>query len=207
MAFSLNQFVVLGKLAVILLLGTLLNSGCAPANNTQASYDSAVNFKTYQTFTWHPAEVPAPKQGSGDNLYSVLLDQRIKEAIASEMVKNGITPDTEKPGLLVAYDIAVKQPRAQANATASETGFGYGYSYWFGYRFRYDGTGLQNFRSISKYKPGSLVIDLIDSNTNRVVWRGTFDAGIDPAILDTDQLNKVIAKVMSQFPPVPSTFR
>jgi hypothetical protein len=203
MAFVLNPHLSLGKFSTLLLLGTLFCIGCVPANNTQASYDPTINFKTYQTFAWHPAEVPAPKQGSGDNLYSTLLDQRVKEAIASEMVKNGITPDVENPGLLVAYDIAVKKPRVPVTANVSETGFGYGYSYWFGYRFRYDGAGLKNFRSIEKYQPGSLVIDLIDSNTNRVIWRGAFDAEIDPAILDIDQLNKVVARVMSQFPPIP----
>ncbi len=207
MAFGLYLFVGAGKVYALLLISSLLLVGCAPANNTQVSYDSAINFKTYQTFTWHPAEIPAPKQGSSDNLYSVLLDHRVKEAIASEMVKKGITPDPENPGLLIAYDIAVKQPRNFDNKEALETSLGYGYSYWFGYRYKYDGTGLQNFRSIEKYKPGSLVIDLIDSNTNRVIWRGSFDAGIDPTILDIDQLNKVVARVMSQFPPVPSTFR
>ncbi|WP_299817677.1 DUF4136 domain-containing protein [uncultured Pontibacter sp.] len=191
----------------VILLAILLCTGCTPTVNVQSLFDPTANFKVYQTFTWHPAEVPAPKQGSGGDLYSTLLDQRIKEAIASEMVKKGIKPSAESPGLLVAYDIAIDTPKDAPTANTIEPGFGYGYSYWYGYRFRYSGDGLDDFRSIGTYTPGSLVIDLIDPNTNQVVWRGAFDAEIDPVTIDVSKLNRAVASIMAQFPPVPSTVR
>ncbi|MBC5993834.1 DUF4136 domain-containing protein [Pontibacter cellulosilyticus] len=193
--------------ATILLLTILLFAGCAPIISVQTTFDPSVNFKVYQTFMWHPAEVPAPKQGSSGPLYSTLLDQRVKEAIASELVKNGITPDADNPGLIVAYDIAIEPTQEMVSINLENTNFGYGYSYWYGYRYRYDGDGLQNFKNIGTYKPGSLVVDLIDRNTNRVVWRGALDAGIDPVTIDIDKISRSVARVMSQFPPVPSTVR
>ncbi|GAB3202724.1 hypothetical protein ABID22_001031 [Pontibacter aydingkolensis] len=193
--------------ATVILLLILFCTSCSPAVSVQSAYDPSINFSTYQTFAWHPAEVPAPKQGTGGALYSTLLDQRVKEAIASELVKNGIKPSIDNPGLLVAYDIAVETPQELNNTNILQPGFGYGYSYWYGYRYRYSGTGLQNFRSIADYKIGTLVIDLIDRNTNNVVWRGAFDAEIDPVIIDEDKINRAVANLMSQFPPVPRTSR
>lgn len=206
MAISLQLPFIRVK-ASLIFLAILLCTGCAPVLNVQSTYDPAINFNTYQTFTWHPSEVPAPKQGSSGALYSTLLDQRMKEAIASEMVKKGIKPSAESPGLVIAYDIAVEVPQELASTTTLNTGFGYGYSYWYGYRYRYSGEGLQNFGGIETYKTGTLVIDLIDRNTNKVVWRGAFDAGIDPVTIDVDNLNRAVARVMSQFPPVPNTAR
>lgn len=156
---------------------------------------------------WHPAEVPAPKQGSSGPLYSTLLDQRVKEAIASELVKNGIKPDITNPGLIVAYDIAIEPTLENTSINLANTNFGYGYSYWYGYRYRYDGDALQDFKTIGKYRPGSLVIDLIDANTNRVIWRGALEAEIDPVTIDIDRINRSVARIMSHFPPVPSTVR
>lgn len=189
--------------ASILLSTILLCTSCAPPLTVQSSFDPAANFKVYQTFAWHPAEVPAPKQGSGGLLYSTLLDQRVKEAIASELVKKGITPDVSRPGLIVAYDIAVTVPEDAANINFPNPNFGYGYSYWYGYRYNYDGDAVPDFRSIGKFRPGSLVIDLIDANTRRLIWRGALDAGLDPVTIDIDHINKTVARVMSQFPPVP----
>ena len=189
-------------LATIFLL-IFFSTGCIPTRSVQSTYDPTANFSTFQTFTWYPAEVPAPKQGSGGALYSTLLDQRIKEAIASELVKNGITPDTEAPGLLVAYDIAIGATQEVANNTDLPPGFGYGYGYWYGYRYRYSGAGIQNFNNINSYPKGSIVIDLIDPDTNQVIWRGTFNAEIDPIVTDLDKINRAVATIMAQFPPIP----
>ncbi|MEJ8803670.1 DUF4136 domain-containing protein [Pontibacter sp. H249] len=187
---------------------TLLCSGCAPRLSVQSTYDPEANFRFYQTFSWYTAEIPAPRQGSGSTLYSTLLDQRIKEAIASEMVKKGIKPTTDNPGLLVAYDIAIEAPQEVASAiTDLAPGFGYGYGYWYGYRYRYNGAGIQNFNSINAYTSGSLLIDLIDQNTNQVVWRGTLSAEIDPVTIDVEKINRAVATIMAQFPPVPRNVR
>ena len=204
---SLSRIALIGFKATVTLLAILFCTACAPTVAVQSTFDPSANFKVYQTFAWHPAEVPAPKQGSGGLLYSTLVDQRVKEAIASELVKNGITPDVSNPGLIVAYDIAVTAPQDLASINFVNPNFGYGYSYWYGYRFRYNGDTLQEFKNIAQFRPGSLVIDLIDANTNRVVWRGALDAEIDPVTIDIDRINKSVARVMSHFPPVPSTWR
>lgn len=165
-------------------------------------YNPTVSFTQYRTFNWHRAEVPKPRAGVGPQ-FNLLLDQRVKEAIASELLKEGITPEVENPGLIVAYDLAVDTSQATAADYTFPDGFGYGYSYWFGYRFRYTTTGLPNYRPIQSYPIGTLVIDLIDPDTNQLIWRGVSEADINPTSQDMDRINLVVADIMSRFPPNP----
>ncbi|WP_347160290.1 DUF4136 domain-containing protein [Pontibacter chitinilyticus] len=198
---SLNIFLLHSFTALLLLLFT----GCTRLTDVQSNYDRTVEFRHYQTFAWYQAEVPTRIAGLGPE-FSVLLDQRLKEAVSSELVKEGITPATVNPGLLVAYDIAVDPTLAPA-ALGDDVapGFAYGYSYWYGYRYRYDFSDIPNYRSIDKYKQGTLVIDLIDANTKKLVWRGWEEANLNPTQIDETKINVVVANIMAQFPPLPDT--
>ena len=207
MLLYLKSSVVPVVSATALLILSLL-AGCAIIPNVEADYDRSANFMTYQTFNWYPTEVPPGTAEPGDTPYSTLLDKRIKEAIASELVKEGINPSTTNPGLLVAYDISVETAQAPANNYVFPPGFGYGYSYWYGYRYNYGYAGVPAFRSIREYRVGTLVIDLIDRNTNQLVWRGWSEAVVDPAgPIESRQINKIVASIMSQFPPTPDITR
>ncbi|WP_242922199.1 DUF4136 domain-containing protein [Pontibacter liquoris] len=185
-----------------LLLPLLLFGSCTRLPDVQSNYDRSIQFQHYQTFAWYQAEVPSPLGGRGPG-FSPLVNERVKEAIASELVKEGITPALENPGLLVAYDIAV-DPKLAPAAIGDEVGpgFGYGYSYWYGYRYRYNFSAFTNASPISKYSPGTLVIDLIDANTNELVWRGWASVNLNPTQLEETKINQVVANIMAQFPPV-----
>ena len=180
----------------------LLCWSCAVGPDTSSSYDRTANFATFQTYAWYKAELPPRIAGSGA-AYSTLLDQQVKLATESELVKNGLRPSEESPDLLVAYDIALPATAAGEADTVFASGFGYGYSYWYGYRYRYDVTGISTYRNIAELTPGTLVIDLIDPNTNRLIWRGLYEAGIDPVVAGEQEISRAVASVMSQYPPVP----
>jgi hypothetical protein len=182
----------------------LLLTSCTVGPDINSSYNSSSNFGVYQTYAWHSAELPTPTIGSGP-AYSPLLDQQIKQAIESELVKVGMRPAEESPDLLIAYDIALPATQASEADTVFAPGFGYGYSYWYGYRFRYSVAGLPAYRSVRDLPPGTLIIDLIEASTNQLVWRGWYEAEIDPTALGSYDLNKAVANIMSRYPPVPQT--
>lgn len=188
-----------------LLVPLLLIGSCTRMSDVQSAYAPSVQFKHYQTFAWYQVEVPRQPVGVGPD-FNPLLDLRIKEAIASELVKEGVTPATENPGLLVAYDIAV-DPKLAPAAIGNDVGpgFAYGYSYWYGYRYSYDFSDIPNYKSIDKYSPGTLVIDLIDASTNELVWRGAATSNLNPTEIEETRINVIVANIMSQYPPVPDT--
>ncbi|WP_073851228.1 DUF4136 domain-containing protein [Pontibacter flavimaris] len=191
-----------GRLYTLLvLLLALASCSQVPQASNRYTYDTTVDFTQFRTFNWYRAEVPKPRAGAGPQ-FNLLLDQRVREAIASELVKQGLRPEVENPDLIVAYDLAVDSSQAPKDYTFP-AGFGYGYSHWFGYRFRYTTTGLADYQPIQALPLGTLVIDIIDPDTNRLLWRGYSEAGINPTSQDMERINLAVADVMSQFPPNP----
>ncbi|MBB6613104.1 DUF4136 domain-containing protein [Pontibacter sp. Tf4] len=180
------------------------STACTTGPVTRSTYSETANFRVYQTYAWYKAELPSPITGGGRG-YSTLLDQQIKLAVESELVKNGLRPNEESPDLLIAYDIALPATDASETDTVYAPGFGYGYSYWYGYRYRYNTSGIPAYRSVASLPPGTLIVDLIDPNTNSLVWRGWYEAGLDPVVAGDKDINKAVANVMSQYPPVPVT--
>jgi hypothetical protein len=157
-----------------------------------SNYDRSVDFQVYRTFAL--LEPVAANSSADPNIYEPLLDRRIRDAIASELVKKGLTPDSENPDLLVAYDVSV----AQDPATASPD---FGYAYWFGYRFNYTATDFPNYRPVGQYAPGTMLIDLISASTNELVWRGVAVGDINVTQTDESKIRRSIIGILSLYPP------
>jgi hypothetical protein len=191
----------------LLLILPLALSSCTrlPLADVQYIYDSSKNYTTYRTFGWYKAEVPTPLPGSAGPEFSTLLDERVKGAVASELVTQGLNLVTENPDLLVAYDIAVDTTLLATQG--NDIPKGYGYSYWYGYRYRYNHTAFPGYRPVQQYPVGTLLIDLIDPLTNELVWRGGATSDLNPAAVDEGNINVVVASIMSQFPPTPDRTR
>ncbi|SIT87912.1 DUF4136 domain-containing protein [Pontibacter indicus] len=173
----------------VLLIGL---SGCIPSITADSTYDRSVDFQVYRTFALLE---PAMANTSADpNLYEPLLDRRMRDAIAAELVKKGMTLDAENPDLLVAYDVSV----AQDAATASPD---FGYAYWFGYRFNYNTADFQGYRPVAQYTPGTMLIDLISASTNELLWRGVAEGEITVTQTDESKIRRSIISILSLYPP------
>ncbi|MCC9166526.1 DUF4136 domain-containing protein [Pontibacter harenae] len=190
---------------LFLICSIALTTGCAILD-TRNSFDHTAVFQSYQNFGW--CGIQASPDTVNTN-YSPLLDQMVKAAVATELVRDGLRPADvgETPDLMIAYDIALDPPQQPINEAAYAPGFGYGYSYWYGYRYDYGFTNLPDFQRISDYALGTLVIDLIDPDTNEVVWRGWAVSVIDPLDIKEGTISRVVASIMAQYPPPTSTQR
>lgn len=167
-------------------------SGCIPSIVADSAYDRSVDFQIYQTFALLEPEMA--NTSADPNLYEPLLDRRIRDAIAAELVKKGLTLDVENPDLLVAYDVSV----AQDAATASPD---FGYAYWFGYRSNYNTTDFPDYRPVGQYTPGTMLIDLVSASTNELVWRGVAEGEIVATQTDEGKIRRSIISILSLYPP------
>ncbi|PRY14766.1 uncharacterized protein DUF4136 [Pontibacter ummariensis] len=179
----------------------MLLTGCAVTETV--NYDPTANFSEFQTFGFYQ-ENPAAEQDIAAGNYNTLLDQYLKSAIRQTLsAQEGLTYDATNPDLKVAYDVSVDTETNVNTNYAFAPGFGYGYSYWYGYRYNY---GFNNFptayRTINQYKEGTVVVDLVNAETNELVWRGVGEAVVDmTGNISQETINQIISEVLEEYPP------
>lgn len=187
----------------LLLLGLcfLLITGCAPTVEVATDYDRSANFSQYQTFSFYQDRPTQPRDASGN--YNTSLDLYLRNAIRQSLTNQGLRFDTSDPDLKVAYDISVNTETEVNTNYAYAPGFGYGYSYWYGYRYNY---GFNRFpttyKTINQYREGTVVVDLINPDTNELVWRGIGEAAVDMrGDIDQERINKIVTEILQKYPP------
>lgn len=160
---------------------------CSAPLKVNTDYDKAIDFAKYKTFALF-------KSDSGQTI-SQLNQQRIADAIRSEMTKKGFQEATSNPDVLV-NSVAVFKDRTSVSSTSYGYGGVYRPYYWGG-----GGIGYTNY-DVHHYKDGSLIIDVIDANTNKLIWQGIGNKEIDGPIKDPDtKIPKAVAMIMEGFPP------
>jgi hypothetical protein len=184
-ALNCAKYFVSG-LAVIILLAVL--TGCSSLS-VKYDYDQDANWAKYRTYGWmeNPQRNTDPTGPLAD---TPLLRQRIQNSVNLVMADRRITSSND-PDLLVIYHIG-SQEKIQV------TDWGYRYSdYYWGYGGRQI--------DVYQFTEGSLVIDLVDAETQNLVWRGTGTGVVDQAQKSPEEMqdraNNVINKIMKSFPP------
>ncbi len=178
-------------------------SACSSAVNVEQRAD--VNFAKYRTFDFADTEVKT--QGDQNPLLnSPIAQDRIKQAIASELAQRGLRQVEANPDFLVTTHTYVE--KAERTVYDSYPGANYAYPYAVGYRGRflpinygywYSPAYYQTPRT-EQYREGTLVLDFIDARTNNLVWRGSMaDPVGDPARLGSE-FSKSAKEILDKFP-------
>jgi hypothetical protein len=156
----------------------------------QTEYDKKANFNGYRTYAWIPQE-PGPEQAKAAR------DPRVREAvirgIETGLAAKGLTrTDLDKsPDLLVAvHGWAVNRIDVQA----------YGYAYRPGPYAYYPTLPAATVVDVREYRDGTLLIDLIDSATRHMVWRGTATDTFSPGA-EAKTVSNAIDKTLAEYPP------
>ena len=176
----------------LLILAMTIIVSCGPSLHVSSDYDKTVNFSSYKKFAIYQNE-------SIHDAISELNHDRIWAAIKNEMTKKGFTEDANSPDVLVNA-VAVFQDKVSVSSNTNYYGYG-GY-----YRPYYWGGGMAMSSNTSydvhHYKDGSLIIDVVDAASKKLVWQGTGNKEIDGPIKDPDtKIPEVIKSIMADFPP------
>lgn len=168
------------KRSIYIAFSVLLLSGLS-ACTSYDYYTAAINktdLSNYRTFAWMPSS------NNGSNaINNGLADAKIKDATTTALVAKGLRLNRQNPDLVVTYTLTVGRgartnyytPYPYYGGFYPGWGFGSGwgyrpYYYAYGAPFAYYG-GL-TFAEKEHYKEGTLIIDLVDTRTRRIVWRG-----------------------------------
>jgi hypothetical protein len=136
--------------------------------------DKSANFSKFKTYAWK-AGTPAPNP---------LMNDRIIAAIDMQMAAKGLLKvDVEKmPDLIVVYHAAV-----QYETQLTTMGWYYG------------GMGTTY---VDKIPVGTLLVEMGDPSTKKMVWRGTGSDTVSekPEKIEK-KINQVVEKMFKKFPP------
>lgn len=177
---------------LLLVLPAALMFSCKPALKVSTDYDRNANFSTYKTFSLYYLVT--------NRNVNELNEERIWNSIRIAMAKKGYTETNQNPDLVVnAVSVLKNKKYVSANSNIYGSAGAYRpYGYWGG-GFR-TVSGSTTFQT-NNYKEGSLVIDVVDGKTNKLVWEGTGNAEFEKKPKNPDEaISKAVNKILADFP-------
>ena len=177
---------------VAVLLVALLLAACATGPRVRTDYDPSADFSRYRTWGFYK---PIAMEESG---YSTWISDRIKDNVRREMEARGYRYAESDPDLQVNFQGIVREKTDVWSVPRTD------YQYFYSYRrrsyiavpFWYDET------QVNQYTEGTLTVDLVDAERNRMVWTG---AAIGRVTRKTPQerlaeVDTAIASIFAQYP-------
>ena len=170
-----------------LLIISLLACSSAKVLNTEKADD--IDFKSYKTFDFYKIEA------RGDTVSQLFNDriEKLENAIALRLQQSGYLNSKTNPDLLVNIGLVVNE-KVQTRDTDFRTDAP-----------RYMGQRRYSWKSkqveVGTYKEGTVTVDLVDRQQNKLVWTGTVqdiipekESGLEKAI------SRGVKKLFADFP-------
>jgi hypothetical protein len=161
-----------------------LFAGRASAQQVKTDYDRSANFAQYKTYSWEHVKTKD----------SLDVD-RIKNAVNTALAAKGWKQvDSSADVSIVAMEIT----RNQQTLNTFYDGFGGGW----GWR-RFGGGGFGEATTTTEtYKVGTVVVDLFDTKTKQLIWRGAASNTLsNNSGKNIKNLDKGVDKMFKTFPP------
>jgi hypothetical protein len=170
----------------------LLVAAFASAQDVSYNFDQKADFSKYKTFKW-VAKKDAEQLDE-------LTTKQILAAIEKQLATKGLTKtEGDNADLFVAYDVGVTKEK---EATTWNTGYGMGPG-WGGRYYGAYGGGMSSTTTSTIYI-GALALDMYDTATKTLVWRGLASKQIDTKANPEKRqknLDKGMTKLLKNYPP------
>ena len=167
-------------------IAALALSGCATMN-VSSHIERGVDFAQFRTWDFGPADALPTGDPRLDNnpFFKDYLEGAVGKALESKRYVRAVSGKT--PDLLV-HDHANVSKTFEVNGV--DTRYGYCYD--------------DCQPNVYEYEQGTIVLDVVDTRTSKVVWRGWAQDSIDGMIDNQESLRKevseAVARMMAAFP-------
>jgi len=156
-------------------------AGCA-TTNIRSYMERGSDVGSYRTYAWGPPAVQTTGDPRLDN--NQFFQDRVQAAVELQLAARGFERNITAPDLLVRYYASVEQ---QVNADGADRPY----------------VSCDDCRPFV-FDAGTIVVDLIDARTKRLVWRGWEEGSIDGAIANQSWMEKridqAVARIIEQLP-------
>jgi hypothetical protein len=173
-----------------LILVACVLSGCAGAQ-VKTDSDENADFNRYRSYALQRGRIVSD-ESAPDVSNNPLLEERIRQAIARELARKGLQPtDPSRADLIATYTASTQTREMLDTVVPAEPGFEpYDEWYW--------GPGYGDVW-VDEFHEGTLIIDLIDADTRKLVWRAIARAE-SKDFADADFIRGTVDKAIKKYP-------
>ena len=188
------------KNILIVIITAIIFVSCSSIKIT-SDRDGDVDFTKFSTLSYYGW------QEESDRILSRFDKERIEQAFADEFAKRGVSVVEKNGDIIVSLYIVVDQ-RTGTTAYTNHYGAGgpYGYYGGFGYGagwgwgMGYSTTSYQDY----EYQVGTLVCDVFDYDTKKLIWQGVVSGEIDQNLKTRERnIPRVVKELMKRYPVKP----
>ena len=157
-----------------LVFGLLLGSAVAVSAQVKVDFDKDADFTRYKTWSWRRG-TPAPNP---------VADKRLREAIEARMAAGGLKRTEQGGDLEVVYHAAGENRIGVEKLGYKEPDF------------------QTEAKRVTYVRVGTVMLDMVDAKTQKVVWRGEAEGVANPSQSDvTAKIDAAVGQLFAKFPP------
>jgi len=176
--------------AALLTLGLAMSVGCSGVRVT-TDFDPDAEFSGFKKYAWLPDE---PGQGGDPRLHNDLIDARVRSSVDRGLADRGFEKvSLASANFLVTYYLGLE---TRIDVQTVHSSFRYSRRGWSG--------SVGTDTRVRQYERGTLLLDVLDPGSTRLVWRGSADSRVnsrsDPARRD-QQIDAAVQSILNRFPP------
>lgn len=165
-------------------ISALALAGCATVS-VGSFRDRGADFTRYRTYDWGPPDSWSTGDPRLDN--NPFFQERVRADVDEQLATRGFEKTTSgRPDLRIRYRASVTQ-RIDSPGIDRESGY-----------------CVTHDCGPYVYEAGTLLIDLVDTGTNRLVWRGWAEGSVD-GVIDNQQwleqrVDAAVTRIFKQLP-------
>jgi hypothetical protein len=165
-----------GSASMVALVGLALwaAAAAASAGDVKVDYDKQADFTRFKTWSWRKG-TPAPNP---------LADKRLREAIETRLGARGLKRADQGGDLEVVYHAAGDSRIGTEKLGYKEPDF------------------KTEAKRVTYVRVGTVLVDMIDTSSGKVVWRGEAEGVANPDYKDISaKIDGAVEKLFADFPP------
>ena len=171
-----------------LFLAALAGLTACSSTSVDVRANPGLDMATYRVYSW----LPLAREGTGDPRFDdELIHSQIVSAIEQELkVRGYVLSQGTESDFLIAYHVAVKR-QIHASTMYEDHGYLPGWSW------------AQPTTQVTSYDEGTLILDLLEARTRKIVWRASLQARVDSDASPKKRkkrIVKAVAKMMKSLP-------
>lgn len=187
------------------LIGALALGACSSI--TVSTDHAPIDFSGFKTYAWLHSGVTEENGKSND-----IIDGKVKSIVDADLEsKRFAKVAKDSADFYVNYNVT-KQEKTDIKTYNSYGGYYPGYrsygAYGPGRNYVYYDSRMAmppiQEAVITEYVQGTLIIDVIDPKTNKLIWRGTAGKHLDESSSQEERekvMSEVVGKLLKQYPP------